>query len=379
MVLPIPPHFIFLIIACTGHPVKGSWVVAVRDSDGKIRAEVVADRSTVRLTRFIETYVRPGSWLHSDYWRGYANGTSNTQNILGAMGIQGLSVNHDITFKQWVANHRKYACTNSIEGDWNAFILKTPKRNYGFKYITPYLRQIEWDRECTNVWTDWWKALESCTKEKAVQFCQELDTLHATDPNLPKPTHPLLQTYTRGFHTTAGNNVGKQTSKSRWHYAYCSTSNPNYRGCIKCDFYWGQYCVGDVDLIKEARKAAYLDEKEKEKRKKNMSSKTSQDGTANASEVDPTVKNKNKKSDPTRLSLVIRAVEEAYEKAQEARRLAMEAKMATRKVAAIDNESVADEDDDSDDDDEIDPFADEGDKEDQEVEGKAVQTDEDDD
>ena len=63
-------HTSVLIVLCLilsftllqGHPVKGSWVVAVRDQHGKIRAEVVADRGTVRLTRFIETYVRPGAY-----------------------------------------------------------------------------------------------------------------------------------------------------------------------------------------------------------------------------------------------------------------------------------------------------------------------------
>ena len=63
--------------------------------------------------------------------------------------------------------------------------------------------------------------------------------------------------------------MGKQTSKSRFHYAYCSTTNPKYHGCLKCDFYWGQFWVGEFNLIKEARHAAYLDEKERARKKKN--------------------------------------------------------------------------------------------------------------
>ena len=211
-----------ILLTFLGHPVHGSWVVGVRDEDGKIRAEVVPDRGTVQLTRFIERYVRPGSWLHSDNWRGYANGTSNTQDILGAMGVRGLSVNHEKTFKEWIPEHRKWGCTNSIEGDWNAFIAKTPKRKYGYKNITPYLRQVEWDREANNIWLDWWRALFCCTKEKATQFCLRLNELHSTDPNTPKPTHPLLRMYPRGFHTLRGNNVGSQSSRSKFHYAYTS-------------------------------------------------------------------------------------------------------------------------------------------------------------
>ena len=366
---------------------KGSWVVAVRDADGKVRAEVVADRGTVRLTRFVETYVRIGSWLWSDYWRGYANGTSNTQDIFGAMGIRGLSVNHDVTFKEWHPEHRKFAITNSIEGDWNAFIAKTPKRMYGFKTITPYLRQVEWDREATNLWTDWWKALRTCTPQKAANFLKDLNDLHATDPNQPKPSHPLLRTYPRGFHTITGNNVGKQSSKSRPHYAYCSTSNPNHYGCLKCDFYWGQFCVGDVDLIKEARKVAYLDEKDKARKKKNNKKKNSvsqpsQDVDVDVSEEDTSTKTKKKKNVVSRLSLVIKALEEAYEAAAEARRLAVAAKMAAQKVGAVveedsDEDGEGEDGDDDEDDEEDDLFGEE--EEGEEGKGKKVASDEDDD
>ena len=301
------------------------------------------------------------------------------------MGICGLSVNHDVTFKEWKPLHRKFAITNSIEGDWNAFIIKTPKRKYGFKSITPYLRQVEWDREASNLWTDWWKALANCTPEKTAQFMKGLNELHATDPNDPKPAHPLLRTYPRGFHSITGNNVGKQSSKSRCHYAYCSTSNPNHYGCLKCDFYWGQFCVGDVDLIKEARKAAYLDEKDNSKKKKDKKSSacSQHNGDVDAAEQDPSTKNKNKnkKTGTTRLSLVIKALEEAYEAAEEARRLAVEAKMVERKVGGgvekdIDEDSdEEDDDDDEDDDDEVDPFGEE--EEGEKVgHGKAVDSDE---
>ena len=76
---------------------------------------------------------------------------------------------------------------------------------YGFKTITPYLRQVEWDREATNLWTDWWKALRTCTPQKTANFLKDFNELHATDPNEPKPCHhyyerirgastPLLET-----------------------------------------------------------------------------------------------------------------------------------------------------------------------------------------
>ena len=184
--------------------------------------------------------MNPGSWLHADRWRGYANGASGTRNILGALGYAGLSVNHDVTFKEWCPRNRKFACTNTIEGNWNVVIVKTPKRNYGYKEITPYLRQVEWDRESTDMWNDWWKAFQNCTPEKSLPFTNDLMELYKTDPNLPPEPHPILSRYARGFHSARGNSVGAQTSRSKFHYAYCSTSNPNYYGCKKCDFYWSQ-------------------------------------------------------------------------------------------------------------------------------------------
>lgn len=302
---------------------KGAWVVGVRDTNGKLRLEVVADRGTVRLTRFIERYVRPGTWLHADYWKGYANGNGGTQDILGALGIRGLSVNHKETFKEWVPKHRKFAITNSIEGDWNAVIVKTPKRKYGYKDITPFLRQVEFDRENSgDLWKGWWDAFKLCTPERVAVFANDLKELYLTDPNLVKETHPLVSLYTRGFHGRTGNSIGTQSSKSKFHYAWCSTSNPNHYGCRKCDWYWGQYCIGKVDLIKEARKAAFADEKDKEEKKK------MNDGVS-------------------RLSLVLKKLEVAVAAEKEERRLAFVNKVVGREAAKGnfgDEENNADDD-----------------------------------
>ena len=307
--------------------------MGVRDENGKIRLEVVADRKTVRLTKFIITYVRPGTWLHSDYWKGYPNGTGGTQDILGALGIRGLSVNHNLTFKEWIPKHRKYACTNSIEGDWNAVIVKTPKRKYGYKDITPYLRQIEWDRENVgNLWKGWWDAFKSCTAEKVTAFGNDLKELYRTDPHLPIATHPLVSLYKRGFHGRTGNSIGMQSSKSKFHYAFCSTSNPNYHGCRQCDWYWSQYAVGDIDLVKEARKAAYEDEKDEHSKKKSAN---------------------------TRLSVVLKQLEEAVAAEKEARRLAFVEKIAghgaVKEKECVSDEEQEEEDEDDDEEEEDEP------------------------
>ena len=118
-----------------GHPVKGTWVLGVCEEGEnadrrKLRLEVCPNRNTATLTAFIKKYVRPGTWLAHDYWRGYADGTQGTSDILGTLGIRGMGVNHDKTFKEWNPKHRKWVNTNTIEGNWNCIIAKVPKRHY---------------------------------------------------------------------------------------------------------------------------------------------------------------------------------------------------------------------------------------------------------
>ena len=124
-------------------------------------------------------------------------------------------------------------------------------RKYGYKEITPYLREVDWDREANDLWIDWWKAFQGCTSEKMDAFVADLEELYKTDPNLPKEPHDFLTRYARGFHGPRGNSVGAQSSRSKFHYAYCSTSNLKHYGCHKCDFYWGQFRYYDIFLFSQ--------------------------------------------------------------------------------------------------------------------------------
>ena len=246
-----------------GHPVKGTWVLGVceegQNADRrKLRLEVCANRNQSTLTEFIVKYVRPATWLAHDYWRGYADGTQGTTDILASKGIRGMAVNHDKTFKEWCAKHRKWVNTNTIEGNWNAVIAKVPKRHYRYDLLTPHLREIEWDRQFVDdLWTAWWKAAQGVTKSMTDAWKQELADITARNPHLHPEPHKLLKQYPRGFNTRTGDAyTHKRLTKERFHYAYCSTANPNYHGCRKCDFHWGQY--GELEM--EARKACFEDE-----------------------------------------------------------------------------------------------------------------------
>ena len=245
-----------------GHLVKGAWVVGVREfgqgADGrKIRLEVVPNRTTTTLMGFIKRYVRAGSWLHHDYWKGYPDGTMGTKDLLGAIGIKGLAVNHDVGFTEWHPKHRKVACTNTIEGEWVNVILKTPKRHYTYSMITPHLREVEWDRQHEHdPWGDWWVAFQGVTPAMVAEWKDHLADIAATNPHLPKETHPLLKANPRGFY--GGKGGSRRDTRNKFHYAYCGTANPKRHGCVKCDFYWGQFGIFE----REARKATFKDEKE---------------------------------------------------------------------------------------------------------------------
>jgi len=70
-----------------GHPVAGAWVVGLIERKrglvvGKFVAQVVPDRSAPTLEAIIAHYVRPGTALYSDMWKGYRTWYLNTLGIL---------------------------------------------------------------------------------------------------------------------------------------------------------------------------------------------------------------------------------------------------------------------------------------------------------
>ena len=247
----------------TGRMVNGSWVVGVCEEGQhadrkKLRMEVCPNRNQATLTAFVLKYVRSGTWLAHDYWRGYADGTQGTTDVLAAEGIRGMAVNHDKTFKEWNPRHRKWVNTNTIEGNWNAVIAKVPKRHYRYDLLTAHLREVEWDRQFgEDLWTAWWTALQEVTQPITDAWNEEMADINAHNPHAPPVAHDLLKQYPRGFNTRTGDAYShKRLTKNRFHYAYCSTTNPNYYGCRKCDFHWGQF--GELEM--EARKASFADE-----------------------------------------------------------------------------------------------------------------------
>jgi transposase-like protein len=87
-----------------GHRVEGVWVVGgvERTDKRKVFLITVERRNMAVLERVITRYVRPGSIIHTDCWRGYLN--------LSNLGYTHYTVNHSIGF------NINGIHTNTIEG-----------------------------------------------------------------------------------------------------------------------------------------------------------------------------------------------------------------------------------------------------------------------
>lgn len=92
-------------------------------------------RSTENLLNIIKTYIKEGSTIFSDRWKGYST--------LSYQGYTHLTVTHKLQFK----NYETGCCTNTIEGIWAC--VKTHigkgKRRYG--NIQSYLDEFVWRRK----------------------------------------------------------------------------------------------------------------------------------------------------------------------------------------------------------------------------------------
>ena len=95
----------------------------------------VPDRSEATLLRYIQTYVKPGSIIYSDLWKGY-------HNILPKLGLLHFTVNHSKEF----VNSETQAHTNTIEGSWAGIKQKVSKRCRVKETINLHLLEFIWRR-----------------------------------------------------------------------------------------------------------------------------------------------------------------------------------------------------------------------------------------
>lgn len=131
-----------------GHAVGGAWVFGLIEQrldnvPGRFIAFVVLDRSAATLEPIIQQYVRPGSRVYSDMWKGYRTWVMNT------WGMFHRTVNHSLFFKDPLT----LVHTNTIEGMWCAVKAFVPPQCCTAEKLQPYLWEFIWRRRNkANVW-----------------------------------------------------------------------------------------------------------------------------------------------------------------------------------------------------------------------------------
>jgi hypothetical protein len=88
-----------------------------KTEERKVFHNVVANRDAFTLRSTILKYVRRGSIIATDFWKGYLG--------LDELGYTHLGVNHSESFVYADSG----ACTNSIRGTWSGLKRKIPVRN----------------------------------------------------------------------------------------------------------------------------------------------------------------------------------------------------------------------------------------------------------
>lgn len=140
-----------------GHRVEGVWVIGgvERTEEGKVFLARVEDRSAATLEDVIRRYVRPGSIIHTDMWRGYSQ--------LASTGIFSHSVvNHSENFKDPITGVH----TNTIEGTWNGLKMQIKPRNRTKDEIEYHLWEFIWRKVNRNVlWSAFMKSLRDVLYE----------------------------------------------------------------------------------------------------------------------------------------------------------------------------------------------------------------------
>ena len=112
-----------------GHRIEGVWVFGgiERTTEKKIFITKVAGRSADTLLTAINRYIRPGSIIFSDMWRGYSR-------IWDDLGLEHHTVNHSVNFVDPISGVH----TNTIEATWCGLKLLIPKRNRTKDVVVPF-------------------------------------------------------------------------------------------------------------------------------------------------------------------------------------------------------------------------------------------------
>lgn len=118
-----------------GRAMPGTWVLGMIDSDGLVRMEVCGKRNGPTLERIVRKWVRVGSTIHTDEWRGYRG--------LTKLGYTHATVNHSVEFVAETGAH-----TQRIESQWRALRRRFSPGGIRHNDIPEKLFEYVWRRKC---------------------------------------------------------------------------------------------------------------------------------------------------------------------------------------------------------------------------------------
>jgi len=137
-----------------GHYVEGAWVVGgvERTQERRLFLVRVERRDAESLENVISTYVRPGSIIHTDCWRGYGFLRDTDE-------VTHRTVNHSKHFK----DPETGVHSNTIEGTWAAVKSSIAKRYRCGEGVEEHLKTFIWRRlNEKNLWESFLDALKKC-------------------------------------------------------------------------------------------------------------------------------------------------------------------------------------------------------------------------
>ncbi|KAG0975893.1 hypothetical protein G6F28_012806 [Rhizopus arrhizus] len=135
-----------------GKRVDGVWVVGgvERTPERKVFLLTVPNRNQNTLKLIIDTFVKDGSHVMVDCWKGYKGIDSDpSRNLIVE------TVNHSKTFR----DPKTGACTNTIEGTWNGIKRGVTSRHRTASMMPWKLVEFIWRRKHAS---NHWKAMLAC-------------------------------------------------------------------------------------------------------------------------------------------------------------------------------------------------------------------------
>jgi transposase-like protein len=135
-----------------GHRVEGVWVVGgvERTPERRVFFVAVENRNAETMREVLTRYVKEGSIIYTDMWRGY-NWIDDSDRY------QHHTVNHSIHLR----NSQTGVHTNTIKGTWNGLKMNCPARSRVEGRVENHLFKFIWRRQQRyNYWIGFINALK---------------------------------------------------------------------------------------------------------------------------------------------------------------------------------------------------------------------------